>query len=91
MTGTNDDDAPLVVEAEFAPNLVDEVFDVVTDTPGAVTAHIRQVFANFRCVHCRKRCKFVRGDICDLVLKLFDQQLQIDRKPGDGRIRNAST
>ena len=46
VAGTDDDDRPVVGQAELAADLVDEEIDVVADAAGAVAAEVAEVLAH---------------------------------------------
>src|SRR5690606_20419137 len=51
VAGADDDDRPVVVEAELAANLVHQVGDLVAHATGAVATEVREVFADLGGVH----------------------------------------
>src|SRR5258705_421664 len=46
VAGADDHDRPVVGQAELAPNLVDQVLDLVPDATGAVRAEVAEVLAD---------------------------------------------
>ena len=51
VAGADDDDRPVVGQAELAADLVDEVLDLVADAAGAVAAEVGEVLADLGGVH----------------------------------------
>ena len=77
--GSDDDDRPVMVEAEFELDLVCEEGDVVADTTRAVTAEIRQVLAYFCRVHPREFGELIARDLAGPLGGKLTEDAQIER------------
>jgi hypothetical protein len=79
---------PVLLQAELAADLVDEVLDVVADAPGAVGAEVGQVLAYLGRVHPGGVGELVGGDPVGAPLRHVDQAAEVHGQAGDGRFRN---
>jgi hypothetical protein len=80
-----------VSETKFAPNLVHEEFDVITDPACAIAAKVAQVLADFGCVDSGKFGEFFRGNVGYADLELLTEDAQIHRKPGNSCLGNSAS
>jgi hypothetical protein len=84
VSDPNDRDGPILGETELPSDLVEEVLDVVADTPGPIGAEVREILANLCRVYTRKPCElFGRDRHLALLLGHVEQAPEIDRQPGD--------
>ena len=90
VTDTDDDDRPVLGQAELAGDLVDEVLDVVADTAGPVGAEVREVLAQLRGVDPGRGRELLGGDRGHRALGQRGEGAQIQRKPGDGGLGDSS-
>ena len=85
----DDDDRPVLGEAELAGDLVDEVVDVVADAAGAVRAEVGEVLAQLGRVDAGGRGEFLGGDGRDALVAEGTEGAEVDRQPGDGGLGDA--
>ena len=90
VAGADDDDRPVVGEAELAADLVDEIRDLVADAARAVAAEVAQVLANLRGVDAAQFGEPLGRDAVDAFVALLGEDSQVDGKPGNGGIWDAS-
>ena len=84
---SDDDDGPVLGQAELAGDLVDEVVDVVADAAGAVGAEVGQVLAELGGVDAGGGGELLAGDTWRRrASRQRGQRAQVDRQPGDGRL-----
>jgi len=88
VAGAHDHDRPLVLEAELAADLVDEVVDLVADAAGSVATEVRQVLADLGGVDAGELGEPVGRDAVDTELGLLDEQLEVHRKAGNRGLGN---
>ena len=65
VAGADDHDRPVVVEAELAADLVDEVLDVVADAADAVGAEVAEVLAHLGGVDAGEVGELLRRQVGD--------------------------
>ena len=85
VAGADDDDRPVVVEAELAAHLVDEVLDLVADAADAVGAEVAEVLAHLGGVDPGEVGELLGRHVGDARLERLGEQAQVLGKPGDGR------
>ncbi len=90
VTDTDDDNRPVLGQAEFTGDLVDEILHVVADTARSVGAQVREVLAQLGGVDPRRRGQFLGGDRGYRALRQCGQGSEVQRKPGDGGLGNPS-
>ncbi len=89
VADTDNDDRPVLREAELAADLVEQVLDVVADSPRSVRTQIAEILANLGRVH---RCQFGEGHrrhVGPLGPKEFNECPVIQRKTSHRRVRDA--
>ncbi len=84
----DDDDLPLLIEAELAPDLAEEEIDVITSARRAVGPEVRQVLAHFGRVDARRLCQLRRRDGLDAAGREREQGALIYGEPHDGGLWN---
>src|ERR1019366_4968971 len=89
IAGADDDDRPVLGQAEFPGDLVHQVLNVVTHAPGAVGAQLRQVLTELGRVHPRRGGEFLARHGGDLTVGQRVQRPEVDRQTGDSRLRDA--
>ena len=82
VAGADDDDGPVVGEAEFATDLVHEEVDVVAHAPRAVAAEVAQVLADLGRVHAAELGELLGRDRRDALLELVGEDAQVHRQTG---------
>ena len=90
VAGADDDDRPVVGQAELAADLVHEVGDLVADPAGAVAAEVGEVLADLGGVDPAELGQAVRRDAVDAVVGLLAEDPQVDRQAGDGGLGDAA-
>jgi len=90
ISGSDDDDRPLVVQAEFALDLIGEERNVVADATGAVTAEIRQVLAHLRRIHSGELGELVARHLMRRFIREFAKNTQVEGKSRQGSFRDAA-
>ena len=90
VTDTDDDDRPVLGQAQLTGDLVDEILDVVADAARPVGAEVGEVLAQLRGVDPRGGREFLGGDRGHRALGQRGQRAQVQRKPGDGGLGNPS-
>ena len=90
VAGADDDDRPVVGEAELAADLVDEIGHLVADAAGAVAAEVAEVLADLGCIDAAEFGEALGGDAVDALVTLFGEDPQVHGQAGDGGIRDAS-
>ena len=88
VAGADDDDRPVVVEAELAAELVDQVLDVVADPAHAVGAEVAEVLAHLGGVDAGEVGELLRRQVDDAGVERLGEQAQVFGEPGDRRLRN---
>ena len=83
VAGADDDDGPVVGQAELAAHLVDQVLDLVADAAGAVGAEVAEVLAHLRRVDAGEVGELLRRHVGDPRLGLVEQDPQVHGQPGD--------
>ena len=91
VAGAHDHDRPVVVEPQFAADLVHEVGHFVADPAHAVAPEVRQVLADLGGVHAGQIGEPLRRDVVDPVVGLLDQDLEVDGQPRHGGFRDAAS
>ena len=81
VADADDDDRPVLGEAELAGDLVHEVVDVVADAAGAVRTEVGQVLAQLRRADAGSGRQILRGDGGDAVVLQSGQRPQVDGQP----------
>ncbi len=84
----DEDNAPPLSEAKLVGDLVDEVLHVVPDAAGAVGPQLGQILAYLGRVNPGRRRQRLRGHSCSAGLRQRVQGSQVERQPGDGRLRD---
>ena len=90
VAGADDDDRPVVGEAELAADLVHEIGDLVADAARAVAAEVAEVFANLGGVDTAEFGETLGRDAVDAFVALLGEDPQVHRKPGNGGIGDAA-
>ena len=90
VAGADDDDGPVVGEAELAADLVHEVRDLVADAAGAVAAEVAQVLADLGGVHAGELGEALGRDRSTLFVGLLGEDPQVHRQTGDGGFGDAA-
>src|SRR4029077_11758332 len=88
IAGSDDDDRPVLGEAQLARHLVDQVVDVVADAAGAIGAEGREVLAELRRVHPGRCSKFFARHGRDITVRQRVKGAQIEREASEGRLRD---
>ena len=86
----DDDDRPVLGDADLAGDLVAEVLHVVADAAGAVGAEVGEVLAQLGAVDPGGRGQLLAGAGADAALGEGDQGPQVDRQPGDGGLGDSA-
>jgi hypothetical protein len=84
VTGADDDDRPIVGQAQLAPDLVDEEGDLVADAPSSVAAEVGKVFANLGGIDPGQLGQALAADALEVLVGLLDQDAEVDGKAGNG-------
>ena len=84
VAGADDDDRPVVGQAELAADLVDEVVDLVADAAGAVAAEVAEVLADLGGVDAGQLGEPLGRDAVDTLVALLGEDPQVHRQPGNG-------
>ena len=82
----HDHDGPVLGEPELAPDLMDQVRDVVPDAARAVGAEVGQVLAHLRGVHARGLGEGLGRHRGGARLGDVDEGSQVDGQPSDRRL-----
>ena len=90
VAGADDDDRPVLGEAELAAHLEQEVLDVVADASGAVRPEVGQVLAHLRRVHAGQLGQPLRRDGGGARLGDLEEDAQVDGKPGHRGLGDAA-
>jgi hypothetical protein len=91
VAGADDDHGPVVGQAEFATNLVDEIRNLVADTACAVTAEVAQVLADLGRIDPAQLGKLLRRDAVDAFVSLLGEDAQIHRQACHRGVRDAAS
>ena len=83
VADADDDDRPVVGEAELAAHLEQQVLDVVADAPGAVGAEVGEVLAHLGGVDAGQLGQPLGRDRGRPVVGHLEQAAQVDGQPGD--------
>jgi hypothetical protein len=81
---------PVLLEPKLAPDLVDQVLDVVADPTGAVGAEIRQILANLGGIDAGRLGELLGGHRVRPSLGHVDQAAKVDGQPRHGGFGNAA-
>ena len=79
VAGADDDDGPVVGQAELAADLVHEIRDFVADTAGAVAAEVAEVFAHLGGVDAAQFGQALGRDAVDALVALLGEDPQVHR------------
>ena len=88
VAGADDDDGPVVGEAELTADLVDEVLDLVADAAGAVGAEVAEVLADLGGVDAGEIGELLGRHVRRAGVGLLEEDPQVHRQPGDGGLRD---
>src|SRR5690606_27415488 len=86
VADADDGHGPVLGETELAGDLVDEVFDVIADSAGAVGPEVGEVFAELGRVHPRRRGEFPGRHRGDSPLAQRLEGTEVERESGDCRL-----
>ena len=90
VADADDDDRPVLGQAELAGDLVDEVLDVVADAAGAVGAQVGEVLAQLGRVDPGGGGELLGGDRGDALVGQRAERPQVDGQPGHRGVRDAA-
>ena len=90
VSDPDDDDRPVLGEADLAGDLVAQVVDVVPDPSGAVGAEVGEVLAQLRGVDAGGAREVLAAGGGDVAVGQGGERAQVDRKPRDGGFGDAA-
>jgi hypothetical protein len=80
ITGADDEQAPLAVEAEDLDNILTEFTHVVANSPYAELAEVREVLSDLGRVEVEPLCQLLAGDGFDTEVEELIDASQVDRE-----------